>query len=72
MITQNSKKILSLASANDAKLCLATKTQDIKNIQLANISPAIVLAENRVQEAEEKLEYYNSVCNKLLKRHPRF
>lgn len=65
IIGTNSKKILSLASKYDAKLCLATKTKTLEEIKMANLSPAIILAENKVQEAEEKLEYYQSVCNKL-------
>lgn len=65
MIRAHSKSLLQLCSLSGAKLCLATKNQSIEKIKLANISPSIILAENKVQEAEEKFLYYQSICNPL-------
>ena len=64
-IPLNTNPIFEACTKKKAQLCIATKTQSIENIRAANIDSSIILAENRVQEAETKQEYFQSVENKI-------
>ncbi len=64
-IQKNVEKILEDCYKKNAKLCIAAKTQTTEDLELANISPEIIFAENRVQEAESKLEFYQNISNEL-------
>lgn len=64
-LEKNTKEILEKCAEKNVKLCIATKTQSIEDIAMLPISPDIIFAENRVQEAEAKKEYYASVPNEL-------
>lgn len=64
-IVEKTQKILAECQEKNAKLCVAAKTQSSENLALANISPEIIFAENRVQEAESKQEFYASIPNEL-------
>ncbi len=64
-ILKKSQKILEECEAKNARLCIAAKTQHPENLAYADVSPRIVFAENRVQEAESKLEFYQKIPNVL-------
>ena len=64
-IREKTQKILEQCREKNAKLCIAAKTQSPENLALANISSEIIFAENRVQEAESKQEFYGKISNEL-------
>ena len=63
--SEKTQKILEQCEAKNAKLCIAAKTQSIENLKKVCISDSIIFAENRVQEAESKLDFYKSIPNEL-------
>ncbi len=58
-------EVLKTVSSYNARLCLATKTQNIQSIAEANIEKSVILAENRIQELEEKWEYFHNTPNEI-------
>jgi len=62
---EKTQKILEQCEAKNAKLCIVAKTQSVENLKKVCISDSIIFAENRVQEAESKLDFYNSIPNEL-------
>ncbi|MEI7511180.1 MAG: YggS family pyridoxal phosphate-dependent enzyme [Candidatus Peregrinibacteria bacterium] len=65
MITSPIDSLLHILEPYNARLCLATKTQNIETIKKANINTVLIIAENKVQELEEKWEYYKSIPNEI-------
>ena len=65
LITQKTQKILEECQKKNARLCIAAKNQPPEVLALANISEKIIFAENKVQEAESKREFYESIPNDL-------
>jgi len=65
LITEKTQKILAECQAKNAKLCIAAKNQSPEILALANVSDTIIFAENKVQEAESKREFYDSIPNNL-------
>jgi PLP dependent protein len=57
------REIFDLCSSYGAFLALAIKTQTRETIEEACISPKVILAENRIQEAEQHFPLLHDLCN---------
>lgn len=65
ILVHKTQKILKHCDQKNARLCIAAKTQSVQDLVHVNINPQIIFAENRVQEAEEKKEFYQKISNAL-------
>lgn len=65
MVPSVCEKILRQCEENFAQLCLVTKNRSVDEIRKKNIAPDIILAENRVQELEEKFSYFSTIQNSV-------
>lgn len=63
LISQNASDVFFQCNQHKASLCLAIKTQSQTNIEQSLINPHIIVAENRIQEAESRKEFLAHLPN---------